>query len=103
MHLYCRFLEILFVVSDHPSLIVSLMPATFWKDIFKHPFYLKDVPEVLTAMPAVLELATRKISKIVTATLSKENTIYSIQDFDGSAEYQEFSRLVRGIRLVFLF
>lgn len=90
-----RFLEALFVVSDHPSLIVSLMPVVFWRDIFKHQFYLENVPEVLVAMPMVLELAARKISKRVTD--SAENTIYSVQDFDGPAEYQEFSRIVRGL------
>lgn len=89
-----RFLEVLFVVSDHPSLIVSLMPANFWRDIFKHPFYLSNVPEVLGAMPAVLELATRKICKNV--VVSKESHLYSIEDFDGDAEANEFFRLARG-------
>jgi hypothetical protein len=92
----------LFVVSDHPSLIVSLFPAAFWNAMFKHPFYLANVPEAISAMPAVLELATRKISKKVTASLSKENTVYFRHDFDGWGEFQEFSRLARGLSAFFI-
>jgi hypothetical protein len=86
----------LFVVSDHPSLIVSLFPATFWKDLFRHPYYLANVPEVISVMAAVLELSSRKISKKVTASLSRENNVYFIYDFEGVGEFQEFSRLARG-------
>ncbi|TPX48204.1 hypothetical protein SeLEV6574_g02167 [Synchytrium endobioticum] len=82
-----KYLTLMIVIADHPSLLLSSSTMAFFNELLKHEAF-KNTAEVQAVMPKLLELAIEGISRA--AEVSEVSKYYNEMDFATTAEYNMY-------------